>query len=87
MLHIRSTAGDQLVASLDADAASTCGLSSSEESLRRNVKRFRGGLVCKAHFLLSLNSRLESNKEEEEDCLHANVDFSMLTFGSLVSRL
>ena len=28
-----------------------------------NVKRFRGGLVFKAHRLL--NSRLESNKEEE----------------------
>ena len=27
---------------------------------------FRGGLVCKAHSLcVSLNSRLESNKEEE----------------------
>ena len=27
---------------------------------------FRGGLVFKAHRLVSLNSRLESNKEEEE---------------------
>ena len=37
------------------------------ELLRRNVKRFRGGLVFKAHRLfVSLNSRLESNKEEEE---------------------
>jgi len=37
-----------------------------------NVQRFRGGLVFKAHRLrASLNSRLESNKEEEEvmrDC-------------------
>ena len=31
--------------------------------LCRNVKRFRGGLVFKA--LALLNSRLESNKEEE----------------------
>jgi len=32
-----------------------------------NVQRFRGGLVFKAHRLcVSLNSRLESNKEEEE---------------------
>jgi len=32
------------------------------------VKRFRGGLVFKAHSLfVSLNSRLESNKEEEEE--------------------
>jgi len=31
------------------------------------VKWFRGGLVFKAHRLcVSLNSRLESNKEEEE---------------------
>jgi len=31
------------------------------------VQRFRGGLVLKAHRLcVSLNSRLESNKEEEE---------------------
>ena len=33
---------------------------------RRIVKRFRGGLVFKAHRLfVSLNSRLESNEEEE----------------------
>ena len=32
-----------------------------------HVQRFRGGLVFKAHRLcVSLNSRLESNKEEEE---------------------
>jgi len=32
------------------------------------VQRFRGGLVFKAHRLCaSLNSRLESNKEEEEE--------------------
>ena len=31
-----------------------------------NVQRFRGGLVFEAHRLcVSLNSRLESNKEEE----------------------
>ena len=34
--------------------------------LHRNVRRFRGGLVFRAHRLCgSLNSRLESNKEEE----------------------
>jgi len=34
--------------------------------LHRNVQRFRGGLVFKAHRpRVSLNSRLESNKEEE----------------------
>ena len=33
----------------------------------RNVQRFRGGLVFKAHRLcVSLNSRVQSNKEEEE---------------------
>jgi len=33
----------------------------------RNVQRCRGGLVFKAHRLcVSLNSRLESNDEEEE---------------------
>ena len=33
----------------------------------RNVQRFRGGLVFKAHRLcVSLNSRRVSNKEEEE---------------------
>ena len=34
----------------------------------RNVKRFRGGLAFKAHRICVLpNSRLESNKEEEEE--------------------
>ena len=38
-----------------------------EQLLHRNVQRSRGGLVFKAHRLcVSLNSRLESNKEEEE---------------------
>ena len=36
-------------------------------TLYRNVQRFRGGLVCKAHRLcVSLNSRLESNTEEKK---------------------
>jgi len=39
----------------------------ADQLLHRNVLRFRGGLVFKAHRLcVSLNSRLESNKEEEE---------------------
>jgi len=38
--------------------------------LHRNVQRFRGGLVFKAHRLcVSLNSRLASNKEREEEDL------------------
>jgi hypothetical protein len=32
---------------------------------RRNVKRFRGGLVDVKETFISLNSRLGSNKEEE----------------------
>ena len=37
-----------------------------EQLLHKHVQRFRGGLVSKAHRLcVSLNSRLESNKEEE----------------------
>ena len=37
-----------------------------EQLLHRSVQRFRGGLVFKAHRLcVSLDSRLESNKEEE----------------------
>jgi len=36
-------------------------------SIHRNVLRFRSGLVFKAHRLcVSLNSRLESNEEEEK---------------------
>jgi len=36
-----------------------------EKLLHTNVQRFRGGLVFKAHRLcVSLNSRLESKKEE-----------------------
>jgi len=39
-----------------------------EQLLHRNVQRFRGGLVFKTHRLsVSLNSRLESNEEEEEE--------------------
>ena len=36
------------------------------EGVHRNVPRFRGGLVFKAHRLcVSLNSRLERNKKED----------------------
>jgi len=42
-------------------------LPTSAQLLHRNVQRFRDGLVFKAHRLCaSLNSRLESNKEDEE---------------------
>ena len=38
-----------------------------EQPFHRNLLRFRGGLVFKAHGLcVSLNSRLESNEEEED---------------------
>ena len=40
-----------------------------EQLLDINVQRFRGGLVLKAHrHGVSLNSRLERNKEEDEGC-------------------
>jgi len=43
------------------------GFRVSGELLRRNVQRFRGGLVFKAHRLcVSLNSRLESDEEEKK---------------------
>jgi len=39
----------------------------AQQPLYRNVQRFRGGLVFEAHRLcVSLNSRFESNKEEED---------------------
>ena len=39
-----------------------------------NVQRFRGGLVYKAHRLcVSLNSGLESNKEEEEEKMRLTI--------------
>jgi len=45
-----------------------CEIMCKEQLLSRNVKWFRAGLVFKAHRLcVSLNSRLESNKEEEEE--------------------
>ena len=47
----------------------TLWIAPREPALRhRNVQRFRGGLVFKDHRLcVSLNSRLESYKEEEEE--------------------
>jgi len=46
----------------DADRHGFC-----VKQLHRNVQRFRGGLVFKAHRLcVSLNSRLGSNKEEKK---------------------
>ena len=44
-----------------------CSRTEREQLLHRTVQRFRGGLVFKAHRLcVSLNSRLESNKEEKK---------------------
>jgi len=40
--------------------------SGSKAHFDRNVQRFRGGLVFKAHKLVSLNSRIESNTDEEK---------------------
>ena len=46
---------------------------SREQLLRRHVKRFRGGLVFKALTFVSLNSRLESNKEEAGSSPHCRL--------------
>jgi len=43
-------------------------LAAMSAEVSRNVQRFRGGLVVQAHRLcVSLNSRLERNKEEEDE--------------------
>ena len=47
-----------------------------EEGLRRNVNRFRGGLVFKAHRLVyhsTLGSRVIKKEEEEEGDLFADA--------------
>ena len=42
------------------------GLMKVYQRFHKNVQQFRGGLVFKAHrFCVSLNPRLESNKEED----------------------
>ena len=44
-----------------------CKVSIQEQLLQRDVRRFRGGLLFKALKLcVSINTRLESNKEEKE---------------------
>ena len=51
-----------------------CSALRGEQVLHRNVQRFRGGLVFKAHRLcVSLNSRLKSSKEEEKE--HVDRDW------------
>jgi len=51
----------------------------------RNVNRFRGGLVCKAHRLfVSLNSMLESNQEEEESAALPPVNIEFFIVNLLV---
>ena len=53
--------------------------------LHRNVQRFRGGLVFKAHRLcVSLNPRLESNKEEKK--LLANQDTHRSGVGTAIAQ-
>jgi len=54
-----------------------------EQLLHRNVQRFRGGLVFKAHgSCVSLNSRPESNKEEEAEA----KPIELICLGSNPSR-
>ena len=51
-----------------------------------NVQHFRGGLACKAHRLcVSLNSRLESNKEEAEEDQPVGVGWNVLAGSALES--
>ena len=53
--------------SLDRQATFPRAGEISEQLLHINVRRFRGGLVFKAHRLcVSLSSRIESNNEEEK---------------------
>ena len=53
--------------SYDLVAGATWTRSERGEGPAANIQWFRGGLVVKAHRLcVSLNSRLESNKEEED---------------------
>ena len=52
------------------------------------MQRFRGGLVFKAHRLcVSLDTRLDSNKEEEEDRERALTVRSHTTFSNGCARL
>ena len=61
-VHTRATKGSSV-----AEPPSLGEHTISEQLLHINVQRLRGGLVFKAHRLCaSLNSRLESNKPEEE---------------------
>jgi len=56
------------VASTSSPRSDPLDISCVPAVLHRNVQRFRGGLVCKAHRLcVSLNSRLERNEEERRE--------------------
>ena len=57
----------RLKSTADVISSIKFSLHDPEQLLERNVKRLRGALVFKAHRLcVSPNSRLESNKDEEE---------------------
>ena len=58
---------------------------SHEQLLHRNLQRFRGGLVVKAHRLcVALNFRLESNKEEEasQEAIWEELDLTHTPWGN-----
>ena len=56
-------------------------------SLHRNVQRFRGGLVFKAHRLcVSLNSRLDSNTEQGEKAMLNSKQWAGLRVGVQTRR-
>ena len=63
---------------LDRELYSSAKLSIQEQAqeLYRNVQRFRGRLIFKAHIIcVSLNSRIASNKEEEERIAKPGPEF------------
>ena len=71
--------GGGLRGGYEPDVMSPCDVSvrNLRTTTSHNVQRFRGGLVFKAHRLsVSLNSRLESNKEEEKKYPYAPLSSS-----------
>ena len=52
--------------------------SKGDDTFTKNVQRFRGGLVFKARRIcVSLNSRRESNKEEEDRTIQSHQKLTM----------
>ena len=75
----------KLVLRIEASIAIACCVSIKEQLLRRNVKRFRGGLACKALRLCVLNSRRGGNKEEEVSRGPCSLEPALLQLARLSS--